>query len=173
MLEWSRTSPNTTYRGGPKMGDVGRLSVAKCRGVWGRALLTWRGGGLGELNPWALMGASKWWGGTARSARGPWEAPIHFGGPIERTGHTHSPKTPHAAAMCARLAGDGLMSHGEAQGGPLQHAGPPANFSRACRDGIYIITTFAKNALTPRKLFYVSIFAPTRGFSGPSASVCL
>ena len=145
------------------MGNFHKHSTAEYRGVQGRALLTWRGGGLEKITLGAIWGASKWWGGTARSARGPWEAPIHFGGPIERTGHTHSPKTPHAAAMCARLAGDGLMSHGEAQGGPLQHAGPPANFSRACRDGMYIITTFAKNALTPRKLFYVSITAPTSG----------
>ena len=81
------------------MGDVGRLSFAKFRGVWGRALLTWRGGGLEKITLGRIWAASKWWGGTARSARGPWEAPIHFGGPIERTGHTHSPKTPHAAPM--------------------------------------------------------------------------
>ena len=147
MLEWSRTSPNTTYRGGPNVGEFERHSFAKFRGVQGRALLTWRGGGLEKVTLGPIWAASKWWGGTARSARGPRGGPNGFRGPFERTGHTHSPKTPHAAAMCARLAGDGLMSHGEAQGGSPQHTGQGRDFSvRVATEESTSYNFFAKRA---------------------------
>ena len=163
MLEWSRTSPNTTYRGGPKVGDFHKHSVAECCGVQGRAPLTWRGGGLEKITLGPIWAAWKWRGDRARSARGPREGADHFGGPIERTRPQALTRAPHTAAMYARLTDDGLMSHGEAQGGSPQHAGLTANFRRACRDECCTIPTLYENALTPRKLFYFFISAPTRG----------
>ena len=64
------------------MGDVGRLSIAEYCGVWGRALLTRRAGGLENLNLEGIRGDLKWSRAAPSRADGPVRRENHSSGPI-------------------------------------------------------------------------------------------
>ena len=102
------------------MGDVGRLSTAEYRGVWGRALLTRRAGGLEKLYSGPIWAALKWSRAAPSRADGLVRRQNHVSGPIGRTRARALTRPPLTVAGCVCVKDGGLGLHGKVRAGSPQ-----------------------------------------------------